>query len=270
MVIKSNNGQTTNFVIKPTRVGMISLKVNAVSAIAGDSVIRILNVQSEGVPQYFNKSVLVDLRGKSKMEPTSLHIDIPKTALVDSTRIEVSCIGDLLGGTIKNLQRLIRLPCGCGEQNMLNFVPNIVVLDYLKHTGQLTAEIESKAKKYMEIGYQTELSYKHKDGSFSTFGENDDGKKGSTWLTAFVAKSFQNASKYIYVDKYIVIGALNYLRNIQNQDGSFTELGSIFDKEMQGGSSKGVALTAYVLTAFLQDKVSCHVINETHGFMHRK
>ena len=24
------------------------------------------------------------------------------------------------------------MPHGCGEQNMLNFVPNIVILDYLK------------------------------------------------------------------------------------------------------------------------------------------
>lgn len=47
----------------------------------------------------------------------------------------IDCIyytGDILGPSIPNLANLIRMPFGCGEQNMLNFVPNIVVLNYLK------------------------------------------------------------------------------------------------------------------------------------------
>lgn len=43
-----------------------------------------------------------------------------------------SLIGDILGPSISNLAHLIKMPFGCGEQNMLNFVPNIVILDYLK------------------------------------------------------------------------------------------------------------------------------------------
>lgn len=62
---------------------------------------------------------------------------------------------------------------------MLNFVPNIVVLDYLTNLNQLTPEIEGKTKKYMESGYQRELTYKHDDGSYSAFGKSD--KSGSTW-----------------------------------------------------------------------------------------
>lgn len=47
---------------------------------------------------------------------------------------------------------------------MLNFVPNIVVLDYLTSMGKLTPEIETKTKKFLVSGYQRELSYKHDDG----------------------------------------------------------------------------------------------------------
>lgn len=43
--------------------------------------------------------------------------------------------GDILGPSIPNLANLIKMPSGCGEQNMLNFVPNIVVLDYLTVSG---------------------------------------------------------------------------------------------------------------------------------------
>lgn len=37
-----------------------------------------------------------------------------------------------MGPSINNLNTLLRMPFGCGEQNMLLFVPNIVVTEYLK------------------------------------------------------------------------------------------------------------------------------------------
>ena len=145
-----------------------------------------------------------------------------------------------------------KLPSGCGEQNMLNFVPNIVVMDYLTTLSKLTPEIESKAKKYMESGYQRELTYKHDDGSYSAFGKSDS--SGSTWLTAFVAKSFNQADKYILIDSEIVTQALDFLAGVQLQDGSFPEVGHVSHKDMQGGASKGIALTAYTLITFLENQ----------------
>lgn len=135
---------------------------------------------------------------------------------------------------------------------MVNFVPNIVVLDYLTHAGSLTSEIESKAKKHMESGYQRELSYKHDDGSYSAFGKRD--KSGSTWLTAYVVKSFNQASKYIKIEDEIIDQGLKFLSKVQNDDGSFPEVGYILASSMQGGASKGIGLTAYVLSTFLESK----------------
>lgn len=135
---------------------------------------------------------------------------------------------------------------------MLNFVPNIVVLDYLTKINQLTPEIEGKAKKFMESGYQRELTYKHRDGSFSAFGESDT--NGSTWLTAFVARAFRQADKYIDVEQNVIHEALKFLANVQESDGSFPEVGKVSHKDMQGGSGKGLALTAYTLVTFLENK----------------
>lgn len=68
--------------------------------------------------------------------------------------------GDIMGPILSNIENLIRMPYGCGEQNMLNFVPNIVVLRYLKATQRASSQLENKAIKYMEAGYQRELNYK--------------------------------------------------------------------------------------------------------------
>lgn len=135
---------------------------------------------------------------------------------------------------------------------MINFVPNIVVLDYLTSVSQLTPEIKSKAIGFMETGYQKELTYKHNDGSYSAFGKSD--KSGSTWLTAFVARSFNQASKYIQIDEKIINEALDFLSSVQNNDGSFPEVGYMLSKSMQGGASNGIGMTAYTLITFLENK----------------
>ena len=44
------------------------------------------------------------------------------------------------------------MPSGCGEQNMIGYAPNVYVMQYLKRTGQLTAELETRLKTYMSSG----------------------------------------------------------------------------------------------------------------------
>lgn len=46
---------------------------------------------------------------------------------------------------MQNLENLLQIPYGCGEQNMVLFVPNIYVLNYLNETQQLTQKIKAKA-----------------------------------------------------------------------------------------------------------------------------
>ncbi|XP_044019727.1 CD109 antigen-like isoform X2 [Aphidius gifuensis] len=248
--VKANSGSTVSFMIIPRELGYISIKVTAASKVAGDSVEHKLLVKAEGETQYRNRAVFLDLRNTRTIK-TNISVDIPKNIVPGSEHVEISAVGDILGPSIPNLDNLIKLPYGCGEQNMLNLVPNIVVLNYLKNTNQLTQAIQGKAMRYLEIGYQQELTYRHKDGSFSAFGMSDN--SGSTWLTAFVAKSFKQASQYIIVEDRIINDALLWLTNVQAPNGSFPEVGQVSHKDMQGGAAKGLALTAYTLTAFLEN-----------------
>lgn len=247
--VASNGGASCSFLIKPKKTGLITIKVSATSPLAGDAVERVLHVEPEGVEQFLTKAILVDSKSESTFTE-DIASELPDKIVADSVRTEVSVVGDLLGGTIKNMGSLIRLPSGCGEQNMLHFVPNIVILNYLKSTGQIKPKIEKRAKDYTEKGYQRQLTYRHNDGSFSAFGKSD--RRGSTWLTAFVAKSFRQATSYIDVDEKIITEALEWLAKIQSEDGSFKEVGQISHKAIQGGAAQSTALTAYVLTAILE------------------
>lgn len=237
--------------IQPKKVGPIVIKVTATSPTAGDGIEMPLLVVPEGVPQFINEAIMVDLTQANSFDQV-LNLKVPRNAIPDSTKIEVAVMGDPLGSTTKNLDNLIQMPSGCGEQNMLLLVPNIVVLDYLTKINALPDDLKGKALKHMESGYQRQMTYKHKDNSFSAFGESDP--KGSVWLTAFVARYFRKASKYIDVDDKIINGCLDWLAENQAANGSFPEVGQVSHKDMQGGAGGGIALTAYVLLTFLENK----------------
>lgn len=182
----------------------------------------------------------------------SLTCVVPPSAVNDTTSASAGIVGDLMGDMLNNLDNLIQMSYGCGEQNMLNFVPNIVALIYLETTGQLTDALRSRATGFAADGYQRELTYRRTDGSFSAFGNSDT--NGSTWLTGYVVKSFLMARPFIFIDTDVIKQGITFFTSKQNADGSFREDGEIIHKDMQGGSGGGLSMTAY-LSIVLSDNL---------------
>jgi len=104
--VKSNSGSSVSFMIKPVKVGHITIKVTATSAIAGDGVERQLIVEPEGFTRFMNNAEFIDLRSNPELK-TNISIAIPQNAIPDSTRIEAAAIGDILGPSIDNLDKLM-------------------------------------------------------------------------------------------------------------------------------------------------------------------
>ncbi|XP_041464162.1 alpha-1-macroglobulin-like isoform X2 [Lytechinus variegatus] len=269
---------SVEFRIVPLAVGQIPLQVNGVSVVdsytlcgneivsevagAEDTVRRELFVKAEGVPEDYSWSsyfCLADYPFNTYTQrvsvPTYLLNQTGAIHVVpDSVSGKVIVTGDMLGPSLENLEHLIRLPTGCGEQNMLGFVPNIVALEYLTATNQLTdknRDKEETLKRNMRVGYQRELNYRHRDGSFSAFGESDE--SGNTWLTAFVVRSLAQASKFIYVDKADMNVSMAWLKNLQDPEtGCIRSVGHLGYKAMMGGVSSESMLTAYVIVTYLE------------------
>ena len=57
-----------------------------------------------------------------------------------------------MGPVVENLGKWSRKPYGCGEQNMINFVPNILVLKYMTATGMQNEALREKALGYIRSG----------------------------------------------------------------------------------------------------------------------
>lgn len=50
------------------------------------------------------------------------------------------------------LEWFLRMPTGCGEQNMIYLAPNVYVLEYLTNTKQLTGAHEENAYRFIQSG----------------------------------------------------------------------------------------------------------------------
>ncbi|XP_017096897.2 CD109 antigen [Drosophila bipectinata] len=250
--IAPNSGKSITFMIRPKNVGLTILKISAISQLAGDAIEQPLKVEADGVTKYVNQPFLINLaRGRSTTTSgweleKELIVDIPKDAVPGSVYANVAVGGDIQAPVINGLGKMVNMPFGCGEQNMINFVPNILVLRYLDATGRSDPQLAVLAGKYLTTGYQRELKYKHANGAFSTWGSGE----GITWLTAYVIRSFILAKPYTYVDPGVLRNGLNFLASRASNTGAFFERGRLVDFK----ASDPLALTSFVLLTFLENK----------------
>ncbi|KAM6309766.1 alpha-2-macroglobulin-like protein 1 [Podargus strigoides] len=260
----ANEAKTFEWKVTATKLGKVNVTVSsvaedthdlcdnrvAVTPLRGerDTVIKPLFVKPGGVSQEKTQNAFLCAADNTVSEEFPL--ELPEEVLEGSGRATFSVIGDIMGPALQNLDRLLELPFGCGEQNMVQFAPNIFILQYLNKTKQLDSEIKDKALKFLRTGYQRELLYKHDDGSYSAFGKGDD--QGNTWLTAFVARSFGQASSHIYIDKDHVHDALVWLQKHQLPSGCFQSVGKLFNNDLKGGVDDTISLTAYITAALVE------------------
>ncbi|KAI5630556.1 alpha-2-macroglobulin-like isoform X2, partial [Silurus asotus] len=211
-----------------------------------DTVTRSLIVQPEGTEKTKSLSWLLCPQGSSVSE--ELELTLPEDVIEGSARASVSVLGDILGRALKNLDGLLRMPYGCGEQNIALLAPNIYILQYLENTEQLTTAIRERATGYLKSGYQRQLNYKHLSGAYSTFGTGE----ANTWLTAFVMRTFGKAQRYVYIDPEIINSAKTWLIGMQRPDGCFRRQGRLFNNRMKGGVNDDVTITAYITASLLE------------------
>ncbi|XP_040828168.1 pregnancy zone protein-like [Ochotona curzoniae] len=215
-----------------------------------DTVVKTLIVEPEGIEkeETFNTLLCASDTGVTQNIP----LKVPSNVVEGSARATLSVLGDILGSAMQNLENLLQIPYGCGEQNMVLFVPNIYVLNYLNETQQLTQKIKAKAISNLISGYQRQLNYKHSDGSYSTFGDKHGRSQGNTWLTAFVLKSFAQAQSHIFVENVHIMNAFTWLSQKQRENGCFQLSGTLLNNAMKGGVDDEVTLSAYITIALLE------------------
>ena len=204
-----------------------------------------IQVKPEGFPVEKVQSKFYCVgEGEEDGELTLDRLELPENLVPDSERAWVTVTGDIMAPSLSNLDRLVRMPTGCGEQTMIGMAPNVYLLDYLSGTGQSKPELESKAKSHITKGYEREQQFRHSNGAYSVWGEQQD-KVGSMWLTSFVIKVFGQASRFVNIPSSNVQQSVNFMLNNQLRNGCFRDVGFVLHSDLRG-TERSVTASALV------------------------
>ncbi|XP_037809423.1 CD109 antigen-like [Lucilia sericata] len=249
VTVPANKAKTMNFFIDPIQVGEVSLRIAATSSSYSDAVIQKLKVEPEGVPKQKSQSLYLSVPEGEKIS-SSFSIEEPEDSVPDSNYITFSVGGHYLVPTVENFDNLIEMPTGCGEQNMVNFAPKVLILQYLQANGKFSedSDLVKSLLSSIEVSYQQQLSFRHANGGFSVFGMGTDDEP-STWLTAYVVRYFMKASEFLSIEDRLIESALEYLSSQQNSNGEFPYTGYLLSPHHKNE----YGLTAFILLAFLEN-----------------
>ncbi|KAM6939507.1 complement C3-like [Xenentodon cancila] len=272
--------QTTRsvpFVIIPMRDGEVPIEIKASvkDSHLYDGIRKMLRVASQGVLVKTTRSLTLHpaKKGGKQVEfinsetPTDLMPNTPTSTMISITG--GAQLSSLLESVISEdfVGALPEQASESGEQNMVEMTLPVIATFYLDKTNQwgtIGVEKRSIAIQHIKTGYLNQLSFRKSDGSFAIFQR----KQSSTWLTAYVTKVFAMVYDLILVQQNVICDAVKFLiLNTQQADGSFMEIGSMYDKSMIGdvcGADSDASMTAFCLMTIQQSRTIC---SSTVGIM---
>nr|XP_058138758.1 ovostatin homolog isoform X2 [Dasypus novemcinctus] len=262
-VIQAGERKTYVWIVLPKKLGRVNITVVAESRQSSacphetteqqnlrwkDTVVRSLLVEPEGIEKETTQSFFICTKD-TKISKV-IDFDLPNNFIEGTARASFTVVGDLLALAMQNLETVLPMPFGSGEQNIAQLASATYVLDYQKYTEELTEEEKNKAFAFLANGYQKQLFFKHPDGSYSVF--LDSNQKGSIWLTALTFKTLERMKDYVFIDEQIQKQTLIWLSSKQKGDGCFESDGKPFSNAWEVGDEEDLSLTAYIVGAFLE------------------
>ncbi|XP_063787102.1 A.superbus venom factor 1-like isoform X3 [Pseudophryne corroboree] len=282
VLIQPESSVAVPFIIVPLTLGLHDVEVKAAAQYVSDGVKKKLKVVPEGrrITETL-KSVTLEpeVKGKDGVQEERISAlnarnIVPKTDVQTIATVQGTLITEMVEKSIDgiNLNDLIRIPGGCGEQNMMSMTPTVIATHYLDATNQwdrIGVDRREKALQYIQKGYDNQMPFRQADSSYRTYGTS----KASTWLTAYVVKVFALASNFIHIEKDVLCGSVKWLiQNKQLPDGVFQEDSPVYTQGFSGGITRGAkelesTLTAFVLVAMLESEAFCtgEVANLRHS-----
>ena len=152
--------------------------------------------------------------GKAKRNKFSININ----ELVDkSLTAKLTIYPNLEEDIIETTERMLRQPRGCFEQTSSSNYPNLLVLDLLQTTGRLRPDIQSKAKEYLDKGYNKLISFEVEGGGFDWYGK----PPAHEALTAYGLMQFVDM-KFVYpVDNQLINRTADWLMSRRDGKGGW-------------------------------------------------
>ncbi len=227
--------------IRVTGFGLGDFKITATGSQMSDAVLRQVEVLPDGKPV----SAVV-ASGRLQAQQT-LDVALPETAVPGTARVTVKVFPGVVSQAVQGLEGLLRQPNGCFEQTSSTTYPNVLVLDYLKSTGEINPRIQLQAEEYVSLGYQRLLTFEvaGTPGGFSLFGQ----PPAQTMLTAYGLMEFTDMGRVSYVDPALPERTAAFLFSRQAPDGSWGAEGMTIESGWERLGDARLPVTAYITWA---------------------
>jgi type II secretory pathway pseudopilin PulG len=199
--------------LKVLRVGNHTLRVTAQGSKTADAIERQIRVVPTGDRFDYTKNGVL----KNVFSDT---LTIPSGTIPESQSLWLKFYPSRFSEVVEGLESVFQAPYGCFEQTSSTTYPNVLVLDYMKRMGKLTPEIEIKARKYINAGYQRLLTFEVPGGGFEWFGNIP----ANICLTAYGILEFTDMARVHPVEEAVTERARRWLFGQQNSNGSWDEI----------------------------------------------
>ena len=228
-----NEVKSVSVPITVVRVGKHTLRVAAKGTKTADAIEREVRVLPIGDRfDYAKNAVLKDTYADT--------FTVPAEAIPASQNLWIKCYPSRFSEVVEGLDSIFQAPYGCFEQTSSCTYPNVLVLDYMKRMGRMTPEIEIKARKFINAGYQRLLTFEVPGGGFEWFGHTP----AHVGLTAYGILEFTDMSRVHPVDQAMVDRTIKWLRDQQNADGSWNQAAGL---DRWSGKAPVTAYVAWAL-----------------------
>jgi len=247
------------FTIKVKKIGMHTFKVYGYGSKRSDAVQREIEVEPDG------KEHLVTETGRIEgvIKKT---IGIPTDAIDEASKIFVKIYPGVFSQVVEGMDKLLRMPFGCFEQTSSVTYPNVLVLDYMKATDNISPGIQMKAEGFINTGYQRLVSYEVKGGGFSWFGK----APAHNILTSYGLMEFHDMSKVYEIDQNVINRTQNWLASLQKDDGSWEPSeGGIAEGAINAYRNGKLRSTAYIMLALAYTEYKGPQLDKAAGYIEK-
>ncbi len=230
------------FTITAKKVGWRTLTIHGFGSKMSDAIKRQILVMPDG------KETLVNYNDRLAGN-VEKNIEIPEIAIDDASTIVVKIYPGIFSQVVEGLDSILQMPFGCFEQTSSATYPNILVVDYMKTTRQISPEVQMKAEGFINTGYQRLLSFEVPGGGFDWFGN----PPANQILTAYGLMEFKDMSKVHEVDPAVIERTQRWLLAKQQGEGSWSPDQSYLHQESWGRiQNSNLPVTAYIAWALLE------------------
>ncbi|MDD3626682.1 MAG: alpha-2-macroglobulin family protein, partial [bacterium] len=115
-----------------------------------------------GLKRFDNNSGVI----KDGEEKIVLTVNIPETAILEASELNILTTASLAGTMFDSLEYLIGFPYGCVEQTMSRFLPDVMVAQTIQKLGLKEPAILEKLPEMVEKGLQMLYDMQHYDGGW--------------------------------------------------------------------------------------------------------